>query len=687
MKKVLLSFLALSLWLGVQAQIVVLDWETPETSTDFQIFGGNLEGAIVTSIANPNASGINTSDNVLEFKKASDAPVWGGGFSNPDPMTAIDLIANNEVCMKVHTDHNTVVGLKFENSANGTANWLQTIEVTTLNEWVEICFDPSLPGLEAPFTPAAGDVFSRVVIFMDFGTEGTGAEQVYYVDDIVLNSGGGMMTCETKLDWEGIETSTDFQFFGGSVEGQLSVSVANPNPSGINTSATVLEFLKPSDAPVWGGGFTNPDVVSPWDMITNDQLCFKIHTDHVTEVAAKFENSTNGVANWVTSQTVTTINEWTEICFDVSVPSIEAPFEPATGGSFARLVLFMDWQVAGNGVDNWVYYIDDIAQCSSGGGTQEEDVTFILDMNNAPVSITQPYVSGSFNNWCGDCNPMDDSDGDGVWEATITMPLGLYEFKFTGDNWAVQEEFNGLEECTISPSGYINRQLVVSQTSTFGPYCWNSCYACGEGAMLTFELGFDVENNPPSPDGVWLAGGGNFDNPGGRFQMFDNDGDGVYTISFERGLGFSSFYAFANGNCPDYSCKEDISGQACANPDNFNDRFLSAIGQDTTIATCFAVCTSDTNCAVDNTEEVLAGSMFELSPSPVVSEAVLRFNTTLNKAGVLQIVNLRGQVVSTRDIAPYTDMLTLNLSQYPAGFYLVQLTLDDQVYTEKIIKQ
>jgi hypothetical protein len=27
----------------------------------------------------------------------------------------------------------------------------------------------------------------------------------------------------------------------------------------------------------------------------------------------------------------TTVNQWEELCFDVSAPSIEAPFEPATG--------------------------------------------------------------------------------------------------------------------------------------------------------------------------------------------------------------------------------------------------------------------------------------------------------------------------------------------------------------------
>ena len=684
MKKCLLSLLAVTLWLGVQAQTVVLDWEDPATSTDFQFFGGSLEGQISQSVANPNPTGINTSDNVLEFLKAADSPVWGGAFSNPDPTVALDMVANGQICLKVHTDHETPMAVKLENASNGVANWITAQTVTTLNEWVEVCFDVSLPSIEDPFTPGTGGLYSRLVIFMDWQVEGTA--YTYYIDDVVLNpaGGGGDPTCETKLDWEDAATSTDFQFFGGDLEGQISQSIANPNPTGINTSDNVLEFLKAANSPVWGGAFSNPDVAGGWDMVTNNQICMKVHTDHETPVAVKLENSTNGVANWITTQTVTTLNEWVEICFDVADPSIEDPFTPGTGGQYERIVIFMDWQVEGTA---YTYYIDDIAQCSSGGGAQDAEVTFVLDMNEITDPFTLPHVSGTFNGWSGDANPMSDMDGDGVWEATLTIPVGVHEFKFTADNWTIQEEFSGLDECTVTDGPYTNRSLVVTGDATVGTYCWNSCYACGEGRMLTFELGFDGENNVPSPDGVWLAGGGNFDNPGGRFQMFDDDGDGVYTITMERGVGFESFYTFANGNCPDYSCKEDISGQDCANPNNYNDRLLPAISDDTVISTCFAICTEDTNCAIDNTTEIAQSDLFELSPSPVTTEALIRFNTTLNKEGMLQIVNLNGQLISSRVIAPFTDALTLDMNDLSAGMYLVQLTVDNQVYTEKIIKQ
>lgn len=103
------------------------------------------------------------------------------------------------------------------------------------------------------------------------------------------------------------------------------------------------------------------------------------------------------------------------------------------------------------------------------------------------------------------------------------------------------------------------------------------------------EVSFDSAN-------VYVAGGGNFGNPG-DFQLIDPDNDSTFTITVRKPLGFNSFYTFANGNCPDYSCKEDISGQSCADPNNFNDRYMGPIMSDTTILHCFGQCTTDGTCS------------------------------------------------------------------------------------------
>ena len=60
--------------------------------------------------------------------------------------------------------------------------------------------------------------------------------------------------------------------------------------------------------------------------------------------------------------------------------------------------------------------------------------------------------------------------------------------------------------------------------------------------------------------------------------------------------GFTSHYTFTNGVCEDWSCKENIAGQACADPDNWNDRYIENVTGPLVINTCFAQCTTDGSC-------------------------------------------------------------------------------------------
>ena len=43
---------------------------------------------------------------------------------------------------------------------------------------------------------------------------------------------------------------------------------------------------------------------------------------------------------------------------------------------------------------------------------------------------------------------MTDADGDGVWEATIPLLSGNYEYKYSADNWTIQEMNDPNASCT-----------------------------------------------------------------------------------------------------------------------------------------------------------------------------------------------------------------------------------------------
>ena len=71
------------------------------------------------------------------------------------------------------------------------------------------------------------------------------------------------------------------------------------------------------------------------------------------------------------------------------------------------------------------------------------NVTFAVDMNQYGGSTANGvFVNGTFNGWCGNCNPMDDSDGDGVWTVTLPLTQDSIDYKFTVDGWNDQENFS-----------------------------------------------------------------------------------------------------------------------------------------------------------------------------------------------------------------------------------------------------
>ena len=114
---------------------------------------------------------------------------------------------------------------------------------------------------------------------------------------------------------------------------------------------------------------------------------------------------------------------------------------------------------------------------------------------------------------------------------------------------------------------------------------------------VTWNL--NMTNETVAPEGPSVAGGADFGNPGDN-PMSDPDGDGIWTLTLEVATGYTGYYTFTNGACPDWGCKENIAGQDCANPANYNDRQLENITEDTVINTCFGQCTTDGSCTASS---------------------------------------------------------------------------------------
>jgi hypothetical protein len=140
------------------------------------------------------------------------------------------------------------------------------------------------------------------------------------------------------------------------------------------------------------------------------------------------------------------------------------------------------------------------------------NVTFKVNMSNYTGTITSGvYVNGSFNGWCGSCNPMTDM-GNGIWQVTLPLSTGPIEYKFTVDGWNDQENFTGTESCIDpTPDNYNNRYYQVLADATLPTVCFGSCDPCltvSPELVGTWKLKADAGSlavGPGQGNGSWWS--------------------------------------------------------------------------------------------------------------------------------------------------------------------------------------
>ena len=145
-------------------------------------------------------------------------------------------------------------------------------------------------------------------------------------------------------------------------------------------------------------------------------------------------------------------------------------------------------------------------QCSTDGSCTTPpspvNVTFRSDRSNSP-SFTTAYLSGTMNGWSGDATAMTDADGDGVYEVTVSLLPGAYEWKFTADNWAVQENLDPATSdsvCTITQGAFTNRYMMLGGTAdtTLEIHGWEQCGNASTVGIEEEAANFVVKPNPAS---------------------------------------------------------------------------------------------------------------------------------------------------------------------------------------------
>jgi hypothetical protein len=323
-------------------------------------------------------------------------------------------------------------------------------------------------------------------------------------------------------------------------------------------------------------------------------------------------------------------------------------------------------------------------------------VNITFELNSETITSIDPgglYLAGGSGFGVPGDNELTDPDGDGIYTITIQKNQGFSShYTFLNGNcgdWSCKENIAGLP-CS-DPSNFNDRFLPPVMSDTTVLACFGTCDSDGSCTIVTdsIDLTFELNTNEIMVDagGIFIAGGGNFGNPGDN-PMTDPDGDGIYSITIRKPMGFSSYYTFLNGNCGDWSCKENLEGLPCGDPNAFNDRFLSPTMSDTTILSCFGKCVSDGSCIETSVRGLIIDeNLFTIRPTLVNDYLTITFGeNAIPQKKEIVIVNLVGKVFQTA--FPQNEAVhQINTTQYPSGIYYLTTRTDETMLTRKFVVQ
>lgn len=343
---------------------------------------GDFGGGATTLVPDPN----NASNTVASTNKPPGAELWSGvtigatnGLANPIPFSALDT----QMTVAVYSpDAGIPVRLKVENAANGAIS-VETEAVTTLaGNWEVLTFDFSsqVAGTSA-LDPT--QVYDKVSIFFNFGTDGTTAgDKTYLWDNVIFLSTPVLQQVDLPITFDSANVDYDVVAFGNA--GAI-VGVADPE----NANNLVAQFNKPPGSELWAGatmGATN-GLANPIPFTATDtRMSVRFYSpDAGIPVRLKVENVATAAISVETEATTTVANGWETLTFNFAnnvggTPALNL------GESYGKVIIFPNFGTDGNTAGDKTYFWD--------------DVEFGVPLN-LPVTFDAPGVTYTFIDFGG----------------------------------------------------------------------------------------------------------------------------------------------------------------------------------------------------------------------------------------------------------------------------------------------
>ncbi len=413
MKKIFTFLLALAFsGLGF-AQDFPIDFESESyTFIDF-------DGGVATVIANPQSSGINTSATVAQMVKNA-GQTWGGSFLTLSG--TIDFTTNQVFTMKVFSPRVGVpVLLKLEKAGDGSVFTERSVNTTVANEWEKLSFD---------FSGSTSDLYSNMIFIFQNGTMGDGSANWTFLFDDIEFSPSPVVLPSLPIDFEtGTFSFTDF-------DGGVATVIANPQSSGINTSATVAQIVRNGGA-IWGG--SKLLLNSKIDFSTASTFSMKVYSTRAG-VPVLFKLEGDGASAEISTNT-TVANAWETLTWD---------FTGKPSNTYNYLVFMFDFGQIGDGTANSTFLFDDIELIDNTGGLSQIDLP--VDFESETVNYSMTDFGGNASSLVVD--PVDATNtvvkvikttGAATWAGTTigtalgfatNLPISLTDSKMTVRVWS-----------------------------------------------------------------------------------------------------------------------------------------------------------------------------------------------------------------------------------------------------------
>ncbi|MFA5816755.1 MAG: T9SS type A sorting domain-containing protein [Bacteroidales bacterium] len=487
--------------------------------------------------------------------------------------------------------------------------------------------------------------------------------------------------------------------------GSLTV-VPNPDPTGINTSTNVVKFVRGKGDP-WGGFYaTLPTAV---DVTANKFVHVKVWKPRISPVKFKLENPNFEVAS-VNPQTI--VNGWEELVFDFS----------AATGDYTKIVFMPDFEDPVTLTDYITIYFDDLT-INNDPNVGSAAVQVMEDYEHIPLNI---MLGGSedLSSFSLVANP--DKSGVNLSDYVIKfhrdmngVPWGGFYSGTPIDVTTNKYMHVKVWKPRISPivfkieggaAGTVEHPSMNPQTATgvWVDYVFNFSEKTGTYPTIVFmpdfedpmtltediDIYFDdiILNNDPNPmtppeqiiavdmngagltagqqvflsgaiggiHGTWMQPGTNPHN-----EMFDPDGDGIYTIYMHLADGLIAFKFFKGA---DWNNGDPVAG---------GDRTYNISGNIYLIYTWGVQ-----GFVVSAPENSLAGKI-QMYPNPVSNE--LYINSIAEVSRVI-ITSTMGKVVGNYTLSNKSNQ-TINTSALSSGMYFITFfDKDGKKQTQKLIK-